>query len=196
MGSLVSKGNRLLSRFLTLAVKTPAMIDEDIDLKLTIKLQQALSLRQRNGGFTLLELLIVMIITGILFAISIPSLVNQIGRARETEATNRLGVLARAQQAYHWEYQQFAPTLEALKLEEFDPVYYLYPPALIIGDTVRYRALALQPFKEQVRNYGVGVYANAGQYVIIICQGQNINTTVEAPASSNQPCTNGGIKLR
>ncbi|MGL4884096.1 MAG: type IV pilin protein, partial [Waterburya sp.] len=44
-------------------------------------------LQSLNQGFTLIELLVVTIMVGVLAAISLPNLLAQIGKARETEAS-------------------------------------------------------------------------------------------------------------
>lgn len=59
-------------------------------------------------GFTLIELIIVMIISSILTAIAIPSFLGQTGKAREVEFKSVLGAINRSQQAYHFEIQTFA----------------------------------------------------------------------------------------
>jgi prepilin-type N-terminal cleavage/methylation domain-containing protein len=80
------------------------------------KLWQILSKNRnvQNQGFTLVELLVVMIIVGLLAGVSAPNLLQQIGKARETEAKNALASIIRAQQAYHLERGQFAGSIPAL----------------------------------------------------------------------------------
>ncbi|MBE9221265.1 prepilin-type N-terminal cleavage/methylation domain-containing protein [Cyanobacterium stanieri LEGE 03274] len=65
-------------------------------------------MQTKSKGFTLIELLVVVIIVGVLAAVSLPNLVSQIGKARETEHKNTVGTINRSQQAYHWEKRIFA----------------------------------------------------------------------------------------
>ncbi len=58
--------------------------------------------------------LVLPLFVGIIAAIALPSFLNQADRARESEATINLGAMNRGQQAYHLEYGEFAPSLEAL----------------------------------------------------------------------------------
>ena len=149
-----------------------------------------------NEGLTLIELLVVLIITGILAAISFPAFTNQIGKSRETEATNQLGTISRAQQAYHFERQTFASTLDLLTLNSsFNAQYYNYPDPVLIADGVKHRAEPIQPIENRMRNYASGIYFDAGTYEIIICQGRDIGENVDAPDASGDPCTNGGNQL-
>jgi type IV pilus assembly protein PilA len=65
-------------------------------------------------GFTLIELMVVLVILGVLAAIGLPSFLNQANKAREAEAKTYLGSINRAQQAYYHEQLKFANNLAVL----------------------------------------------------------------------------------
>lgn len=71
-------------------------------------LQNLVSKKKGNEGFTLIELLVVIIIVGVLAAIALPSFLNQIGKARGSEAKSNLGTMNRSQQSYRLENNTFA----------------------------------------------------------------------------------------
>jgi general secretion pathway protein G/type IV pilus assembly protein PilA len=60
-------------------------------------------------GFTLLELLIVVIITGVLTAIATPNLLGQVDKARYAEAKTQMGCLAKELLANRYEKGGFPP---------------------------------------------------------------------------------------
>lgn len=79
-------------------------------MKSTFKAQFLQNLVRKNKsseGFTLIELLVVIIIVGVLSAIALPSFLNQVGKARNSEAKTNLGALNRAQQSYRLENGSF-----------------------------------------------------------------------------------------
>lgn len=71
------------------------------------KLLQHLAKKNGNKGFTLIELLVVIIIVGVLAAIALPSMLNQVAKARNTEAKSNSGAINRAYQAYRLEKGTF-----------------------------------------------------------------------------------------
>jgi type IV pilus assembly protein PilA len=71
-------------------------------------LQHLVRKNKGNEGFTLIELLVVIIIVGVLAAIALPSFLNQIGKARGSEAKSNLGTMNRSQQSYRLENNTFA----------------------------------------------------------------------------------------
>lgn len=73
-------------------------------------LQNLVSKKKGNEGFTLIELLVVIIIVGVLAAIALPSFLNQIGKARGSEAKSNIGTINRAQQSFRLENPAFATT--------------------------------------------------------------------------------------
>lgn len=56
--------------------------------------------RRNEKGFTLVELMIVVVIIGILAAIAIPKFSNMIGKAKTTEAKQTLGSIIRLEESY------------------------------------------------------------------------------------------------
>jgi type II secretion system protein G len=67
--------------------------------------------RQRSllqKGFTLVELMIVVVIVGILSAIALPNFLNQQNKAKATCAKTQVSALAKEQQVYYAENSSFA----------------------------------------------------------------------------------------
>ncbi|MBR8827884.1 MAG: prepilin-type cleavage/methylation domain-containing protein [Gomphosphaeria aponina SAG 52.96 = DSM 107014] len=147
----------------------------------------------------MIELLVVILMVSLLAVISYPNYINQIGKARETDAKNYLGAIARAQQAYHWEAHIFAADLNKLQLyiNATGSTYYDFPVATIATtDLVKHNAVAIDPIKYQVKNYAIGVYFNAGLYDIAICQGFDIGEDVNVADTNSGNCDNNGIKIK
>lgn len=151
-----------------------------------------------NNGFTLIELLVVTIIIGILTAVSIPNLIGQIGKARETEASNQLGTISRAQQAYHFETQRFASNMNTLD-RNISVVngYYNFPNPSIANNTiVKHRAVVNADSSNSSRDYAIGIYHNAGEYSTVLCRANTTTSTVTAPDTSTAPCNNNGVRIK
>jgi type IV pilus assembly protein PilA len=70
----------------------------------------------QTSGFTLLELLTVIVIGGILAAISMPYFFSRATAAKQAEGKMLVGVINRAQQAYYAQNTKFSETVDALAL--------------------------------------------------------------------------------
>ncbi len=167
-------------------------------------------------GFTLIELLVVVIIVGILAAVATPSLLTNIGKARESEATSNLGIISRSQQAYHFEKQTFADTMEKLtsnvslntsytmeKLTSnvsLNTSYYNFSdPSTATNILVQHEAVPIDVSnKYVVKNYASGVYfdTTTSNFNTVICQGQGLNQTVAVPTTTAGSCTNSGRRIK
>jgi type IV pilus assembly protein PilE len=69
---------------------------------------------QRNRGFTLVELLVVMVIIAILAAIAIPSYRSYVLRSHRTDATRALNDLAARQESYFFSNNAYTSKLSDL----------------------------------------------------------------------------------
>jgi type IV pilus assembly protein PilA len=71
---------------------------------------------QNENGFTLVELLVVIVIIGVLTAIALPSFLNQTAKAKQTEAKQNVSVVIRSQQLQYSEKGTFATVFDDLAL--------------------------------------------------------------------------------
>jgi len=88
-----------------------------------------------NKGFTLLELLMVVIIIAILAAIALPQYIRATERARAAEAFSALGALRSAQMRFAGlsDANNYAATFDELDIEMQPLRYWIWPPAITTG---------------------------------------------------------------
>lgn len=109
--------------------------------------------RRKPQGFTLIELMVVLVIGGILAAIALPTFLNQAAKAKQVEARTFVGTLNRAQQAYLLEHPVFAEDIASLGIALRESGNYRY--SIVVnsnaasgGNTAQYaihHAESLQP---------------------------------------------------
>ncbi len=84
--------------------------------ELKAKFIQYLNHDRHKQGFTLVELLVVIIIVGILAAIALPSFLNQSAKAKQSEAKQIIGASNRVQNVYRSQNSQFASTFDQIAI--------------------------------------------------------------------------------
>jgi type IV pilus assembly protein PilA len=85
-------------------------------IELQSKFIQYLNRKQDDKGFTLVELLVVIIIIGILAAVALPNFLNQSAKAKQSEAKQNVGAINRIQGALRVENTSFATTFDAVAI--------------------------------------------------------------------------------
>ena len=165
---------------------------------LNLKKIELSTLNNNNYGFTLIEVLVVTIIISFLAAISIPSFFGQVSKARETDAKNNLGIIARSQQVYHFEKRSFAQDINKLNIAGIgNSNYYNFPnPSVADSAIVKHQAIATNPSKDLAKNYAMGIYYTLGLFDTAICQSIAINQPVDVGNAVNANCANSGIKIK
>ena len=89
----------------------------------------------RRPGFTLVELMVVIVIVALLAAIAVPLYMNYVQDSRRSEAAGGLAAVATAQQTYYQRYGSYADALANLNVDLTDVLanWDVADPALIAG---------------------------------------------------------------
>ena len=139
-----------------------------------------------DEGFTLLELIVVILFLGILVILAVPNLLDQVGKARETELKNAAGTVNRAQHAYHSERQTFATAISFLGVSL--PIQFITNSNdLITG--VSPAAADVQPANsnavyDNTRAYSGRIVHADGKYEQILCKSNAAATQLPAPSGT------------
>ena len=81
------------------------------------------STRKRFHGFSLMEVMIVVVIIGILAALAYPNLEKYLKRARQTEAKTNLSAIYTAQKIYFTLHQSYTKDINELDLSLAQGLY-------------------------------------------------------------------------
>lgn len=100
-------------------------------------------LRKDRGGFTMIELMVVVIIVAVLAAVAVPLYTNYIKNSRKSEATARLGAVLTAAKSYYQENNGWPTTSTASGFYgDFTGSDHFSYSQLSSGATGRYQARA------------------------------------------------------
>lgn len=146
---------------------------------------------KKNKGFSLIELLVVVIILGILSAVALPNLFGQVEKARTAEARRFLGVLNRAQQAFFFERSTFATTFSQLgtdissSSQIYD--YVILPPNS--ANEIRHEATPKALYANDLKSLESAIFRIGNILDTSVCIGNTIADNPEIIATNS--CNNG-----
>ncbi len=158
---------------------------------LSTKFIQHLNYKQGVKGFTLVELLVVIIIVGILAAIALPNFLNQSSKARQTEASENISLYNNLQTAYRIENKLFATNFDVLAMGTLTgatgttaTAHYTYNLIANVGTDGA--TLTAQSNNAELKGYSGGVdrYTNSVSYIIasVACEAPAPGTSIPATA--------------
>ncbi len=100
---------------------------------------------ERATGFTLLELIMVIVIIGILAALGGPLYFKTVERSRIAEAKRMLGLIRMAQLRYYAEHAKFTPEINELDIDLVNGKYFNIAAGVTIGSLRPGHGLANAP---------------------------------------------------
>jgi type IV pilus assembly protein PilA len=143
------------------------------------KYLQHLNKKNGNNGFTLIELLVVIIIVGVLAAIALPSFLNQIGKARGSEAKSNIGTINRSLQSYRLENSTMTGAITNLDAK-ISGSFYSYA---LVNAAQNFAGVQTTSQRSDLKAYSAAVNQNGDTFQSIICE--SVNTVASGAASAS-----------
>ena len=112
--------------------------------------RMAVKLSERKG-FTLIELMLVVAIISLLASIAIPEYYNFRCKAKQSEAKESLGMLAKCQEAYFFEYDTYSIDKGRIGFYMKGTPYYTYE--IVSADKGSFEAKASAYYKGRLDNW-------------------------------------------
>jgi prepilin-type N-terminal cleavage/methylation domain-containing protein len=153
----------------------------------TAKYLQHLNKKNGNKGFTLIELLVVIIIVGVLAAIALPSFLNQIGKARGSEAKSNLGTINRSQQAFRLERNTFANAITDLDARVTGK-FYSYTVAGTTNTATAVTTPVATAGGGDLKVSSAYVRQNGDTFLQIICESNDTSAAVATAPTDETTC--------
>jgi type IV pilus assembly protein PilA len=163
--------------------------------ELKAKFIQHINARKNSEkGFTLVELLVVIVIIGILTAIALPTFLNETAKAKQTEGKQNVISINKAQIARRAQEQTFTTSFDILAISSVtgagavgNTTNYTYTLASTATDSA---TVTLQAKDGSIKGYSGAVTRmtnTAGQSIMptVICEATSVGTS--APNSPNTP---------
>jgi type IV pilus assembly protein PilA len=142
----------------------------------------------RQQGFTLIEILVVVVILGVLASIALPSFLSQAARSKQARALVYIGLVNRAQQAFFVENDRFATSTAELGFAaSHAPPDYAYTITSQTGGIKVTQTQAI-PTNPALRGYAGLVFSTvdpsgAARLGTVICQGDTATTPSPTPVA-------------
>jgi type IV pilus assembly protein PilA len=160
-------------------------------------LQNLVRKNKGNEGFTLIELLVVIIIVGVLAAIALPSFLNQIGKARGSEAKSNLGTMNRSQQSYRLENNVFADNATRLDARITGKFYTYSVTGGGVADGAGATTTPTNGTTDGLKVASAFAAQSGDVFTQAICESPDTQGTISATMTSTAcPSTAGGVAYR